>query len=108
METRLQLRWEQGSKKGEWLCHYELILPLDEHDVRKEISNTDHLVIPIKEPTVRTSTSTPCFQKGIDGAFADTPYRDGAHAIWDSKKLGDLPIYVVTTFGESILWERTE
>lgn len=35
---RLQMRWASAKKQtgfdDEWLCHYELVLPLEEQDIR--------------------------------------------------------------------------
>jgi len=104
-EARLQLRWQKGEKINEWLCHYELILPLGEYDVRRDQHEQGFIALPIKEPTVRTATQTPCLQYPSNEPYADTPFRDGAHAIWDSQKLGDLPIYVIGLDGTEFLWE---
>lgn len=105
---RLQLRWEAntGDSRYSWLCHYELVLPLDKYDIRGEQEgprggrrpNLTELLVPIKEPTLRGSNGTPCTAQ--DGSrYYDAPYRDGAHAAWDAKVLGGLPIYVIATDG---------
>lgn len=105
---RLQLRWEKFSddSRYDWQCHYELVLPLDQYDIRGEVEgprggkrpNLTELAVPIKEPTVRRSNGVPCIAQ--DGTrYYDAPYRDGAHASWDAKVLGDLPIYVIAPDG---------
>lgn len=126
---RLQLRWEPNTGKQrfaadnewlekhlgrkidpvpEWLCHYELVLPLEEHDIRREVygprggrqkQDRTELVVAMKPPTVRSCSAVPCTVKNTGERYADDPIRDGPHAIWDSAKLGGLPIYVVAPDG---------
>lgn len=104
---RLQLRWEPyvGKPGYDWQCHYELVLPLGKYDIRREIwrdgeqvGERDELVLPVKEPSIRGSTCTPCLHDS-GAVYADMPYRDGAHAIWDSRLLGNLPIIVIAPDG---------
>ncbi|WP_157636690.1 hypothetical protein [Burkholderia ubonensis] len=105
---RLQLRWVPSDLKSgyEWECHYELVLPLSEHDIRAEQEGPDgaplpklkELVVPMKLPSLRGSSGTPCTAQ--DGSrYYDDPYRDGAHAFWDSKLLGNPPIFVIAPDG---------
>lgn len=108
---RLQLRWEESTDaRWQWMCHYELVLPLSKHDIRGEQEgprggrrpNLTELVVPIKPPSTRNSNATPC--TGQDGSrYCDTPYRDGAHALWDAKVLGNPPIYVIGLDGMAFL-----
>lgn len=117
----LQLRWEEGTtQQGErfswpgdqtWLCHYELVLPLSRWDIRRETGEdgfpeTDELVIAIKPPTVRTTTTRPCSLPGGED-YADTPFRDGAHARWDRELLGNIDVYVVTPAGKRVAVDFT-
>lgn len=118
----LQLRWEDGREVEEanrftvpgdqtWLCHYELVLPLSRWDIRRETGKdgfpeTDQLVIAIKPPTVRSSQGKPC-QRPNGEEYADTPFRDGAHARWDRELLGNLDVYVVTPTGNRIAVDYT-
>lgn len=108
---RLQLRWdkaEQNERHYEWACHYELVLPLGEYDIRREIYDSDgvqigelsELVIAIKPPTLRGGGGCPCQTKNGE-RYSDPPFRDGAHAIWDSKVLNEIPIYVIAPDGEA-------
>ena len=106
---RLQLRWckaEPNDRHYEWACHYELVIPLDEYDIRRETYDEDgnctkgprKAVIAMKPPTLRGSDSTPC--QAQDGSrYYDAPYRDGAHANWDAAVLGNPPIYVIAPDG---------
>lgn len=125
---RLQLRWAPNTGKQrfakdtkwlekvigkpipltpEWLCHYELVLPLGEYDVRREVygprggrrPDRTELVVPIKPPTVRSCQATPCTVTNTGQRYADDPIRDGPHARWDSALLGGLPIYVIAPDG---------
>ena len=107
---RLQLRWAvpvEGAPGGgapppyvaqggdrRWICHYELVLPLHEHDIRRERDGAPHetqLVIPISK-TRRGSVNAP----------DDEPYRDGVHAAWDASVLGNLPVYVLPIEGPPV------
>ncbi len=107
---RLQLRWEpytgESSIGANWCCHYELVLPLGEFDIRREIwkdgeevGRRDELVVPIKMPQLRECSTTPCVIPATGEEYADAPYRDGAHAKWDAKVLGGLPIFVIAPSG---------
>lgn len=116
---RLQLRWERntGAPRGrfmmatdvEWLCHYELVLPLGEFDIRREvydedgdqIGEVDVLVVPLKGPTIRTSGANvvPCWDHREGRAYCDGPFRDSAHAKWDAALLGNLPVFVIAPDG---------
>ena len=105
---RLQLRWVPSTlRQGyRWECHYELVLPLGEYDVRAEQESPDgerlpplkELVIPMKPPSLRDSGRVPC-ETGTGERYYDDPFRDGAHASWDSKHLGNLPIFVIASDG---------
>lgn len=109
---RLQLRWELGDEANwEWHCHYELVLPLREHDIRREVwadgddtgQRLSELVIPMSEGyTRRGSSRAPC-ETDSGGKVFDTPYRDGAHASWDAAQLGGLPTYAIAPDGTAIL-----
>lgn len=104
---RLQLRWAPSTdSRYQWECHYELVIPLDKHDIRAEQEGPrggrrpplKELVIPMKPPTMRNSTGTPC--TSVCGErYCDTPFRDGAHAHWDSAVLGSPPVYVIAPDG---------
>ena len=105
---RLQLRWTKSDAKPEyaWECHYELVLPLGAHDIRRElfaddgevVGTTSEQVSPLKPPSLRGGTSVPC--QAQDGSrYYDPPYRDGAHAKWDAAALGGLPILVIAPDG---------
>jgi hypothetical protein len=120
LTPRLQLRWEDGLAerdiffgKGEpvWLCHYELVLPLREHDCRREVwkdgeevGSVEELVVAMKSPTLRGKNgTTPCIGSHDSGKlYFDSPFRDGAHAKWDAPLLGGLPIYCVAPDGRFV------
>lgn len=104
----LRFRWENGYAVDEYLCHYELVLFLSRDDIRREIwkdgeitGKRDSIVISMNEgPTRRNSYGLPCVNG--NGYFYDAPFRDGAHAIWDSAKLGGLPIKAMAIDGTMI------
>lgn len=112
---RLQLRWVAGDASCHWLCHYELVLPLRDGDIRREVTADDgepladvsELVVAMSaEPTKRDSCldNLPCSLQ--DGSrWCDPPYRDGAHAQWDSAALGGLPMYVIAPDGVAFKME---
>lgn len=105
---RLQLRWEPSDLRSgyQWACHYELVLPLDRYDIRAEQEGPDgeplpplkELVVPIKGPSLRGGSGVPCTTLGGE-RYYDAPFRDGAHAFWDSKLLGNPPIFVIAPDG---------
>lgn len=106
---RLQLRWEPSDLRSgyQWECHYELVLPLGEYDIRREQYDEDgteleekisELVIPMKQPSLRGGSGTPC-TAGDGSRYCDGPYRDGAHALWDAKLIGNLPVFVIAPDG---------
>lgn len=113
-EPRLQMRWVHRSEPhdldcdGErsWECHYELVLPLREFDIRREVyeggeqvGERENLVVPLKGPTIRGSNgNVPCIDRQGQHYY-DAPIRDGAHAVWDGEVLGNLPIYVIAPDG---------
>ncbi|MFT8945973.1 MAG: hypothetical protein ABF876_05250 [Acetobacter aceti] len=85
---RLQLRWEDHGG----ICHYELILPLQEYDVRRyeaDVKRSRLMAVPLG--LTRRSPSGPPTTK-LGGL--DRPFRDGKHIEWDAKALG-LPAYVI-------------
>jgi len=110
---RLQLRWSEANDNDphyQWHCHYELVLPLREHDIRREVYDDDgmqtgevaELVVPLKPPTRRSGGGEPC--RAQDGThYCDAPYRDGAHAKWDAAALGGLPVYVLDPEGRAFV-----
>ncbi|MDQ1185955.1 hypothetical protein [Agrobacterium larrymoorei] len=106
----LRLRWEAApdnfSFSGKnWLCHYELVIPLQRWDRRREdedgVPHRDELVVPLNSPCVRAADREPC--RLDDGTYwFDTPYRDGAHAYWDAKLLGDPEVLCIAIDGTII------
>lgn len=94
---RLELRWAKGTTPNDLggrvrLCHYNLVLPLDKHDIRRESANAVGGELRIE---IGTTKVTSYGQEQDYGAALPTPFRDTAHAIWDSKALGGLSVYVV-------------
>ena len=115
---RLQFRWvpyqpETGNERVfgyDWACYYELVLPLGEHDIRREVykdgeqvGERHELVLPFPGFTKvgRGGSSKPC-----EDGRPDTPFRDGAHAKWDSEALGGLPVFVIAPDGTPLPVER--
>ena len=107
---RLQLRWTAADvpEDGEWLCHYELVIPLGKDDIRREIydhegdlvGKTNESRVTLKEPTSRSGGGIPC--TAPDGTrYCDAPFRDGAHAQWDSEAMGGFPIFVIAPDGSA-------
>jgi hypothetical protein len=99
-KPRLQLRWrkptadecKETSRLGrppDWICDYEMVLPLAPSDIRRDDGHQD-LVIEIGSTSSRTSADV----------MTRAPFRDGCHALWDSKALGGLPIFVIGSDGQ--------
>lgn len=114
---RIQLRWEASDERPgwQWRCHYELVIELGEYDIRRETYKDGvqlrkklprELLIPVKEPSWRGSTVTPCGEG--DTRYADPPFRDGAHAMWDGIQLGMPPIYSIAPDGRAFPVEYSE
>lgn len=95
---RLQLTWEELEKRDadgyNWICRYELILPLPKYDIRND--GKDGKVG--KGPGYYTADlgGTRTTREGGPNRYGtlDTPFRDGAHIAWDSVTL-NLPAFVV-------------
>lgn len=92
---RLELRWTQETDN--WfrrICTYALVLPLGEHDIRRgtEDGKQSELRVVFSTTTVSGGSGNPPI---YDDSVVDTPFRDHSHALWDSKALGDIPIYAV-------------
>lgn len=109
VEPHLRLRWEKTERADYWLCYYELVIPLDKADIRREVYKDGKLiaervcnVVSMGSPTKRTSTRVPCCYGDWDA-----PFRDGAHAMWDAAKLGNLPVYVIAPDGRAFLRPNT-
>lgn len=108
--TRLQLRWVSDPEGGTgYRCYYELVIALDENDIRRDQvgprggkrPDRAAVVVPLSD-TGRSSSGRPCYLASDQGGEIlayDAPHRDGRHAEWDAGKLGGLPIYVVTVGG---------
>lgn len=90
---RMEFQWKNIS--GDWQqaeCAYGIVIPLREYDIRrtKEQGMTGPAEIFVEISTIeRTGSGRP----PIWGGVVETPFRDGAHAQWDSAALGGLPIY---------------
>lgn len=85
---RLQLRWEESGH----ICHYEMVMELQEYDIRREWyekKRSRFLSIPMGR-----TTTTPAVSPLLENGGIKTPYRDGCHILWDMKHL-QLPAYVV-------------
>jgi len=115
LSPRLQLRWEasdEPSRFGDehpetkvWICHYELVIPLEPLDIRRERYDDAGNALPDVEEkivslnvTKRQAVGEPC-RNARGGLVPDTPFRDHSHSLWDAAKLGGLPIYAVTIDG---------
>lgn len=90
---RLQITWERV-KGDEYRVAYDLFVPLDEYDIRNE-EKLGYLKLSMSGGTKVTSSRGPILQDGV----LDAPFRDGAHAGWDSVALG-VPAFVV--YGDTV------
>lgn len=95
---RLEFVWEQKNFPEDpmynWECSYNLVIPLSEHDIRRERADgTERDELPLNIGKTRVGLHggrTP-----VGATDIDTPFRDGAHAGWDSIALRGLPVYAV-------------
>lgn len=90
---RLQLTWKQTDAR-EWNCSYDFLIPISGGDIRNdgpegEVNGGPGFVAAHIGDTTCTRSRHP-----FDGSALDTPFRDGAHAMWDSARLG-VPAFVV-------------
>ena len=98
---RLQLRWATDDGDNQRICHYELILPLSEYDIRRERARdgdkaSRYLAVPLG--CTRVSGGSGRDPVSIDNTTGniqvDRPYRDGSHASWDAYALR-VPLFAV-------------
>ena len=98
---RLELRWSKAEGQEAWghsICQYGLVMPLREHDIRRESWKTEDIMSENDEvfyvfgttKVTRSETRTP-YDSRMN--VVDTPFRDGAHALWDANILNNLPIF---------------
>jgi hypothetical protein len=76
------------------MCDYDIVIPLRDIDIRAEGKDGKLGVKKELRINVGQTQSNP----GGTHIFGDSimgPFRDGAHAMWDAKHLGNPPIYVV-------------
>lgn len=95
---RLELEWKPISNDWEEReCIYSLVIPLREHDIRREDNNKSELKIEIGRTTVKGG------RYPVNNGKVDTPFRDGVHAMWDAKIL-NLPVWAVCdTYATNVL-----
>lgn len=86
---RLQITWERVGQSCDYEVSYDLLVPIDEYDIRNE-KKLGYLKLPMSGGTKVNSSRGPILQDGV----LDAPFRDGAHAGWDSVALG-VPAFVV-------------
>lgn len=81
--AHLELRWERQLDDLEWpwICHYELHVPLADGRVLKAKMGGTRRGGDAREPINHDGT-------------VETPFRDGAHARWDSERLGLLAVAI--------------
>lgn len=107
---RLQLTWEHVNGDA-WRCNYDLFIPIAKHDIRNNGPAPDYEIgagpgykaarIGQTEVISRRGPIKPDYRDGHPNGetYLDAPFRDGAHAAWDSFALG-IPAFVV--YGERV------
>ena len=99
--TRLELRWRAADPNSDGYtlkCEYLLILGLDDLDIRGEQYGDDYDLLFRKRAKVLELGGTHADGRSpldLGAQRIRTPFRDGAHIRWDSKRLGNLPMFVV-------------
>lgn len=90
---RLELRWTDERKDGgqyERQCNYNLVLPLREHDIRREEGSHEFVV---NLGQTRSRSGRPAIR--AEGEI-HVPFRDGAHIQFDREALNpQLPMFVI-------------
>lgn len=92
---RFELRWHKtGDTWEKRECHYNIVLPLQEYDLRRENRDGDQVrdVMTIRFSTTKVNGDP--FPFDPNGCHIEKPYRDYAHAKWDSESL-KVPVYAV-------------
>lgn len=84
---RLQLTWEKLPEPDKWVCKYEMLMPLPKGDIRNE-RKWGFLAASLGGTKVGSS------QGPVKLGKLDTPFRDGAHILWDAIHLA-MPAFVV-------------
>jgi len=97
---RLELRWiKTGETWSQRDCAYNLVLPLRDIDIRREDDNGEivrnTLTLEIGRTRVKGGFKYLFQPNEEDGYQIGTPYRDCAHAMWDSNALCGIPVYAV-------------
>ncbi len=105
---RLELRWiKTGDTWTERECAYSIVIPLAEHDIRREDKEGNKVRRELTVEIGRTRVTGGMGDEPIwDGKKVDTPYRDGAHALWDAEHL-HLPVYAVCGDSAMLFLSRT-
>lgn len=102
---RLQLTWFDTS--GDWMesaCAYSIVIPLGRLDIRAEDGDGIRGVHKETHGILGMTLSS----GGPGKPRTDAPFRDSAHALWDSRALGSIPIYVVCGNAYRRLEEKRE
>ncbi|MCL8385530.1 hypothetical protein [Xanthobacter aminoxidans] len=98
---RLQFRWEASTdREYEWVAHYELVLPLGEHDCRRDREGCENGELALRIGSTMRGSRETCPN--------DLPYRDGAYSRWDNAALGGhLPVIVIDPLGQAFTAQVT-
>ena len=94
---RLELEWvKTGNTWKKRECVYSLVLPLGDYDVRAENEDGKRVRNETKAEIGRTRVSGGKDEPPIWDGVVDLPFRDGAHAFFDSEALGGhIPVVAV-------------
>lgn len=94
---RLEFRWEKTG--DDWTSRtvtYALVIPLQEHDIRREDEDGNKVRSELALEIGKTNCSGGNGHPPIHEGEVDTPYRDHAHAVWDREAMGGhLPIVAI-------------
>ena len=95
---RLQFRWafNEDPEGLEYRCWYELIFLIRDADCRGEIGIPYEACVTLGATNVGGQEEP--WKRGLSTA---TPFRDGAHATWDSEQFGGLPIWIIAPDGRA-------
>ena len=97
---RFEFRWtrdEDYEYPDFWWCHYALVIPLHEFDIRRGDADRTELTIPIG----KTHVGMEAEYDPITNGKVDTPFRDFSHAQRDCWAIGGT-VPIVAVYGDHV------
>ncbi len=107
---RLELRWRYSTEEeqaraafgdAKYACDYGIVLPVSRNDIRSNVydKESDVEICGARSEVFYKFGTTMRGGGAVPGA-GEAPFRDGAHALEDAKKLGGLEVWIESLFGD--------